>query len=362
MIPYLNLDRLHKPIEDEITRAINKVIINNWFIMGKELERFEEEYAAYCGTKYCIGVGNGLDALHIILKSYGIGAGSEVIVPADTFIATALAVSYAGATPVFVDVCKESYNIDPDLIEEKITEKTKAIIAVHLYGRLANIESINRIAKKYNLYVIEDAAQAHGAKTQGKSAGALGDAAGFSFYPGKNLGALGDAGAIVTDDEDLYQKAKMLRNYGSKEKYYHELQGNNSRLDEIQAAVLRVKLKYLEQWNIERRIIAQKYISKIHNEKIILPNVSEKDNVWHVFPILCEQRDELKQYLAEKGIFTQIHYPVPVHLQVAYKNLGYERGACPVAESIAERELSLPLWVGMREEEIEQIIEMVNGF
>lgn len=362
MIQYLDLEKLHTPIQDEINRAINKVVTNNWFIMGEELEQFEKEYAAYCGTEYCVGVGNGLEALHLILKAYGIGAGDEVIVPADTFIATALAVSYSGATPVFVDVCNDTYNMDPKLIEARISDKTKAIIAVHLYGKLADMEAVNRVAKKYGLYVIEDAAQAHNARFGGKKAGAFADAAGFSFYPGKNLGAMGDAGAITTNDETLYKKVKMLRNYGSQVKYHHELQGVNSRLDEIQAAILRVKLKYLDIWTEERQKIAKKYLSEIHNDKIKCPTLAGEDNVWHIFPVLCEQREKLQEHLMRNGVMVQIHYPVPVHLQEAYQYLGYKRGDYPVSERIAERELSLPLWCGMDDMEIEQVIKAVNSF
>lgn len=362
VIPYLDLGKMHHAIQGEITKAINKVMQNEWYILGQELSRFEEEYAAFCGTKYCLGVGNGLDALHIILYAYGIGEGDEVIVPANTFVATALAVSYAGATPVFVDVDEGTYNMNPELLEEKITEKTKAVIAVHLYGRLANMEKICKIAKKYNLYVIEDAAQAHGAKFQDRKAGSMGNAAGFSFYPGKNLGAMGDAGAITTSDENLYKKAKALRNYGSDEKYHHMYQGFNSRMDEFQAAILRVKLQYLERWTVKRREIADFYLNHIHNKKIKIPKFSEKENVWHIFPIFCENRDELQCYLQSKGIMTQIHYPIPVHLQQAYQNLNYNKGDFPVAEHLAATELSLPIWYGMTDEQIKEIVQGLNLF
>lgn len=362
MIPYADFRKMHKCIKTEIESAINRVIDAEWYILGNELEQFEQEYASYCGTRYCLGVGNGLDALHIILSAYEIGVGDEVIVPANTFIATALAISYSGAVPVFVDVCEDTYNINPALIEEKITNKTKAIMAVHLYGRLADIDLINRVARKHNLLVIEDAAQAHGAMTNGKRAGSLGDAAGFSFYPGKNLGALGDAGAITTNDEELYEKAKALRNYGSNVKYHHEYKGFNSRLDELQAAVLRVKLKYLNDWTQERRRIAEFYLKNIDNDKINLPVVSDADNVWHIFPVFCEKRDELQRYLHEKGIMTQIHYPIPVHLQEAYRELGYNKGDFSVAENIAITELSLPIWYGMTESEMKEVVQMLNAF
>lgn len=362
MIPYLDLKKIHEPIMREIHQSIQSVVDNSWYILGQELEAFEEAYADYCGVQYCVGVGNGLDALHIILSAYGIGKGDEVIVPAHTFVATALAVSYSGATPILVDVCLDTYNINPDLIEEKITKRTKAIIAVHLYGRLANMDSINRIAKKYNLIVIEDAAQAHNAQKNNIKAGAFGDAAGFSFYPGKNLGAFGDAGAITTNDERIFKKAKALRNYGSDIKYHHLYQGFNSRMDEIQAAVLHVKLKYLEEWNLERRKIAEYYQRNINNDKIKLPSSTDKDNVWHIFPVLCEDRDGLQAYLRKQDIMSQIHYPIPVHLQDAYCELGYKKGAFPVAEQIACKELSLPLWCGMRQNEIEEVVSVVNAF
>lgn len=362
MISYLNFERLHCPIRSEMEQAVHRVLESEWYILGKELEKFEEEFAAFCGTKYCVGVGNGLDALHIALCAYGIGAGDEVIVPASTYIATALAVSYAGAVPVLVDASADTYNINPALIEEKITKRTKAIMAVHLYGKLADIEEINEIASRYNLIVIEDAAQAHAAQYCGKRAGALGHAAGFSFYPGKNLGALGDAGAITTDDREIYQKARALRNYGSEVKYYNQYKGFNSRMDEMQAAILRVKLRYLEEWTKERQRIAKEYIEKINNNKIKLPALSGENNVWHVFPVLCKERDMLQAYLKECGIMTLIHYPVPIHLQEAYQELMVQKGGFPVAEQIADSELSLPLWCGMTEDEMAYVIEKVNQF
>ncbi|MDE6760097.1 MAG: DegT/DnrJ/EryC1/StrS family aminotransferase [Lachnospiraceae bacterium] len=362
MIPYINLERMHKRIKGEMESAINQVIDAEWYILGNELELFEKEYAAYCGTEYCIGVGNGLDALHIILEACGIGAGDEVIVPADTFIATPLAVSYCGATPVFVDVLEDTYNLNPALVEQKITKNTKAIMPVHLYGRLADVQAIRDIANSYSLKIIEDAAQAHGAIIDGKRAGALGDAAGFSFYPGKNLGALGDAGAIVTSDKDLYEKAKALRNYGSNIKYHHIYKGFNSRMDELQAAVLRVKLRYLDDWSQERRKIAKYYLENIHNDRIKLPQYSDIDNVWHVFSVFCEERDSLQNYLKQCEIMTQTHYPIPVHLQEAYVELGYKKGDFPVAENIADTELSLPIWCGMTEMEMDKVVQAVNAF
>lgn len=362
MIPYLDLGKMHQMIEEEISEAINKVRKSEWYILGQELDNFEKEYALYCGTRYCLGVGNGLDALQIILCALDIGEGDEVIIPANTFIATALAVSYAGATPVFVDVDKETYNIDPEQIENKITKKTKAIIAVHLYGHLADMKKINSIADKNNLYVIEDAAQAHGASFDGKKAGSLSMAAGFSFYPGKNLGAMGDAGAITTNDEQIYDKAKALRNYGSCEKYHHIYQGFNSRMDEIQAAILRVKLKYLDEWTEKRREIAEFYLMNINNNKIKLPVYSKNDSVWHIFPVVCEYREDLQHYLQDKDIMAQIHYPTPVHLQRAYQDLDYQKGDFPVAEHFADTELSLPIWYGMAVAQMEEVVSVLNRF
>jgi len=347
----------------ELQEAVNRVINSSQFILGDELEKFEEEYACFIGVKYCLGVGNGLDALHIILEAYGIGRGDEVIIPAHTFIATALAVSYAGAVPVFVDVCEDTCNMNIDLLEQKITGRTKAIIPVHMYGRLSEMEKVYQIAKKYNLFVIEDAAQAHNALSiDGKKAGSIGHAAGFSFYPGKNLGALGDAGAIMTNDIELYQKAKALRNYGSDKKYHHIYQGFNSRMDELQAAVLRVKIKYLDGWTSERQRIAGYYLDNMTNDFVKLPKNAGNENVWHIFPVFSKERDRFQKYLKQKGIMTQVHYPIPLYLQEGYKDLGYAKGDFPIADKIASTELSLPLWIGMTKEEMGQIVSAVNNF
>lgn len=363
MIPYYDISDTHKSIKDEIFEALNRVYDNNFFIMGNELEQFEREFARLCGTKYCIGVGNGLDALHLILRGYGIGEGDEVILPANTFIATALAVSYSGAVPVFADCSLKTYNIDPDMLEEKITKRTKAIIAVHLYGRPADMDAVNVAAAKYGLKVIEDAAQAHNADYFSKKTGSLGDAAGFSFYPSKNLGSLGDGGAITTDDEELANRIMMLRNYGSTVKYVHELKGYNSRLDEIQAAILRVKLKHLDEWTKQRQAVADYYIANIKSDKIVLPDKQDGINsAWHVFPILCEDREGLREYLSANHIATQIHYPIPVHLQKAYSEMGYKEGDFPNAEKSAREEISLPLWQGMDEAFIDQIVSVVSSF
>lgn len=362
-ITYLNLSRVHDEIRTELDEAYARVMDREWFIQGEECKRFEEEFAAYCGAAHCVGVGNGLDALLLILKAYGIGAGDEVIVPANTFIATALAVSYVGATPVFVEPDEKTCNLNPDLIEGAVTSKTKAIIAVHLYGQPADMAPIVSTARKHGIKVIEDAAQAHGAEYHGVKAGALGDAAGFSFYPGKNLGALGDGGAVVTDDPALVKKVRALANYGSDYKYHHIYKGNNSRLDELQAAFLRVKLKSLERWNACRRALAARYLTEIKNEKIRLPQISAgTEPVWHIFAVHCRMRDELERYLRERGIETNCHYPIPPHLQGAYADLNLSEGRFPVAERLAKTELSIPLYYGMTDEEADEIIACLNQF
>ncbi len=363
-IPYCSFEAMHNDLNAQLHESFNRVLSNNYFITGPELSAFEKEFAEYCGVKHAIGCGTGLDALYLILKALGVGAGDEVIVPSNTFIATALAVSYAGATPVFVEPDMQSYNIDTSRIEEKINEKTKAIIAVHLYGRASDMDVICELAKKHNLYLLEDAAQAHGAQFKGKRVGGFGIAAGFSFYPGKNLGALGDGGAIVTNDDELAKKVMMLRNYGSSRKYHHDYLGTNSRLDELQACFLRVKLTQLDKWNVERNRIADIYLKKINNPLIKMPLPTDDDHytVWHIFPVLCEQRDKLQAYLDEKGIGTLCHYPVPMHLQKAYASLGIAEGELPNAEKISSCELSIPLYYGLSDEEIEYIVEALNSF
>lgn len=360
-IPFLNLEPMHKQIKDEIITGFEKIYDRNWFILGQSVEAFEEEFSKYCNAEYCISCGNGLDALSIILRGYDIGEGDEVIVPSNTYIATALAVSYVGARVIFVDPNIKTFNIDVNKIEEAITRKTKAIIAVHLYGRPAEIDKIKVLCEKYNLKLIEDAAQSHGAMYKGKKTGNLGDAAGFSFYPGKNLGALGDGGAILTNDSVLAQKVRSIRNYGSTIKYHNEHKGVNSRLDEIQSEFLRIKLKYLDKWNVDRRKSAKLYLEGINNAKIILPCINSiEESVWHVLAIRTEYRNELENYLKAKGIETLIHYPIPIHLQNAYDNLGYKVGDFPVAETISKTVLSLPLWYGMRDDEINYIISVLN--
>lgn len=362
-IPFVAFDAMHGEIQKEMDSAVLSVIHSNWYIRGQEGKKFEEKFADYCGTKYCIGCGNGLDALLLILKACGVTVGDEVIIPSNTFIATALAVTYAGATPILVEPRIDTYTIDPTRIEEKITSRTKAIIAVHLYGQAADMDEINDIAKRKGIFVIEDAAQAHGALYKGKKVGSLGDAAGFSFYPGKNLGALGDGGAVTTNDEGIADKVRVLGNYGSDYKYHHIYAGNNSRLDEIQAAALSVKLEYLDKWNKNRNHIAGRYLSEITNEKIILPTVAcNRTHVWHVFAVRTAERDEFEKYLNDRGIGTTIHYPIPIHMQGAYKEWNMQEGNFPIVENISRTEISIPMYYGMKEEDIDFIISSINEY
>lgn len=363
-VPFAIFQPMHDELRAELDAAYNRVMDNSYFIQGKECEAFDKEFAAYCGAEHCIGVANGLDALLLVLKALEIGAGDEVIVPSNTFIATALAVSYTGATPVFVEPEIETYNIDVNRIEAAITDKTKAIMPVHLQGRPADMDPIMEIAKKHNLWVIEDAAQAHGTLYKGKKVGTLGDAAGFSFYPGKNLGALGDGGAVVTNNKEIADKVRALGNYGSDYKYHHIYKGTNSRLDEMQAAFLRVKLPALDKWNAARVDIAQKYFEGINNPKIVLPLAPSDDfgHIYHVFVVRCKERDELEKYLADNGIGTVKHYPYPMHLQDCYADLGLKQGDLPIAEEISNTVLSLPMYYGMAEEQVQYVIDVINKF
>lgn len=364
-IPYLDLSKIHKPIRNELNEAYHAVTDNEWYIQGEYCDKFEQAFAAYCGVRECIGVGNGLDALRLILLGLGIGDGDEVIVPANTFIATVLAISYVGATPVLVDADPGTYLIDTKLIEQYITKRTKAVIAVHLYGRLCDMDTICSIARQHGLYVIEDAAQAHGARLEGKAAGSFGDAAGFSFYPGKNLGALGDGGAVTTNNVELAKKIRALANYGAYERYHHIYQGCNSRLDEIQAGFLLKKLTYLDEWNEQRRRIAREYSEKIINDKVKLPLIDTgnlNSHVFHIFPILCRERDSLQEFLKTRGIGTNIHYPIPIPLQGAYVEQGWDMSQYAVTEKICREELSLPLYPGMSSAEIEYVIDSVNNY
>ncbi len=344
MIPFLNLKAPHEELRQEMRDAFERVLNSGWYIHGTEVKQFESEFSSYCQSKYCVGVGNGLEALHLILRAYDIGEGDEVIVPANTYIATWLAVSYSGAKPIPVEPDLKTYNINPKLIELSVTERTKAIIAVHLYGQPADMDEINSIAKKYNLKVIEDAAQAHGAKYKGRSVGSLGDAAGFSFYPGKNLGAIGDGGAVTTNNASLADRIRVLSNYGSKIKYHNEVKGYNSRLDELQAALLRAKLPVLDEWNKRRQAIATMYLSQMDIEGLTLPYVPDwAEPAWHLFVVRSIHRDTLQQQLSDAGIGTMIHYPIPPHLQPAYSDLGYGPDAFPFSETIHREVLSLPM-------------------
>jgi len=363
-VPFADFVPMHSEIREELDNAYKRVLDSSYFIQGSECKTFEEEFAQYCGAANCVGVATGLDAIYLILKAMNIGMGDEVLVPSNTFIATALAVSYAGANPVLVEPDINTYNIDVNRIEENITDKTKAIIAVHLQGRAADVDAIKTIADKYNLKVIEDAAQAHGAKYFGRRTGSLADAAAFSFYPGKNLGALGDGGCITTDDDALAEKIRALGNYGSDYKYHHIYQGTNSRLDELQAAFLRVKLKSLDKWNECRRRIAKRYLAEINNPLITLPleSSNEYEHIYHVFAIRCEKRDELEAYLKDKGIGTVKHYPIPIHMQEAYRDLNIAEGSLPIAEEISRTILSIPMYYGMTDEQVEYVIDSINQF
>ena len=362
-IPFVSFIPMEKELDSDLRAAFERVYTRSWYIEGVEDEAFEKSFAQFCEVKGCVGVGNGRDALMLSLKALGIKAGDEVIVPSNTYIATALAVTYVGAKPVFVEPDIRTFNIDPEKIEDAITEKTKAIMPVHLYGQPCEMDPIMEIAKKYHLYVVEDCAQAHGATYKEKKIGSFGDAAGFSFYPGKNLGALGDAGAAVSNDMELLAKIRALGNYGSDYKYHHIYQGNNSRLDEMQAAFLATKLPHLEKMNCERRRIASRYLNGLNNPNVVLPYVIEDVlPVWHIFAIRSNRRDELEKYLNENEIGTNKHYPIPMHLQECYKDLGFKKGDFPIAEEISNTELSLPMYYGMKDEEVDYVIDKINQF
>lgn len=359
-IPFLELTRLHQEIHEPLQTAFNRVLDSGHFIMGPELEAFEAEFAEYCGVKHCLGVGNGLDAIHLLLRAYKIGPGDEVIVPSNTFIATWLAVSQCGATPVPVEPQIDTHNIDPDLIASAITPRTRAILAVHLYGQTADMDRINAIAERYNLIVIEDAAQAHGAEYKGRRVGSLGKAAATSFYPGKNLGALGDGGAVLTDDDGIAAEVKQLRNYGSSVKYQHDTAGYNSRLDEMQAAFLRVKLKHINDWNARRQKIAQHYSNGLCHADIIRPVVPAwATPVWHLYVIRSQQRDKLKAHLEQHGVSTVIHYPIAPHLQRCYAE--YAKHTLPIAKTLSSEVLSLPISPTTSIEEAQYVIERITA-
>ncbi|ODU14642.1 MAG: erythromycin biosynthesis sensory transduction protein eryC1 [Thiobacillus sp. SCN 64-35] len=360
-VPFLDLKASHNELEAQLNVAFQKVLKSGLFIMGPELDAFEAEFADYCGVKYCVGVGNGLEALHLVLRAYGIGPGDEVIVPTNTFIATWLAVSQCGATPVPVEPRIDTSNIDPALISAAVTSRTRAIMAVHLYGQTADMDPINEIAAMHGLVVIEDAAQAQGARYKGRRAGSLGHAAGTSFYPGKNLGALGDGGAVLTNDKAIVDKVRRLRNYGSETKYQHDVIGYNSRLDEVQAALLRVKLGKLDAWNCRRAEIARTFLGQLHDCGMELPHVPDwADPVWHLFVIRSPERAALQSFLQANGIASMIHYPIPPHQQGCYAEGRW--GELPIAERLSREVLSLPIYPTMNTKEVAYVIEMIKNF
>jgi len=364
-IPFLDLKRSNSRYQEEINKAVLRVSESGWYILGNECRTFENSFAEYCNAAYCIGVGNGLEAIRLIFLAYQelgiLNKGDEVIVPANTYIASILAINDSGLIPVLVEPNLETYNIDPFKVEEKITPKTKAILAVHLYGQVCDMSSLKNIAQKYRLKLIDDAAQAHGSVYNGIKAGSLCDASAFSFYPTKNLGCLGDGGAVTTNDTDLAKMVRSIANYGSVEKYVHQYKGINSRLDEIQAAILSLKLRYLDKDINERRSIAQYYLDNITNKDVILPRVNkEEEHSFHLFIIRTQQRNELKDYLLNKGINTQIHYPLAPHKQMAYKE--WNNKSFPITEQICEQVLSIPLYLGMNWNEIEYITKAINDW
>jgi dTDP-4-amino-4,6-dideoxygalactose transaminase len=363
-IPFADLKANYISIKSEIDEAVLRTLESGWFILGREVQAFESEFAAYCGAKHCIGVGNGLEALHLILRGYGIGAGDEVILPANTYIATALAVSYAGAKPVLVDANEETYNIDVTKIEGAITSRTRAIMPVHLYGQPADMHPICALAQTYSLKVVEDNAQAHGAMYKGKRTGGLGDVAGVSFYPSKNLGAYGDGGAVLTNDDELAERIRKIRNYGQRTRYYNDYKGFNSRLDEIQAAILRVKLKHLDSWTERRRAIASKYMEYLSGVPgLVLPKTLDGTwPVYHLFVIRHHKRDALQAHLEKNGVGTLIHYPLPLYLQEAYADLNIRQGTFPVTERLAKEVLSLPLYPEMPNDTVGQVSMYIKSF
>ena len=361
MIKFLDLKKINERFRPEIEAEIKDVLNSGWYIQGEKCKTFEENFAKFIGVKHCIGCANGLDALNLIIRGFSFKQGDEIIVPANTYIASILAISENGCTPVLVEPDIETYNINPDLIEEKITDKTKAIMVVHLYGQAVQMERIWELAQKYNLKIIEDSAQAHGSIYNGVKCGSLGDASGFSFYPGKNLGALGDGGCVTTNDDELAKKIRAIANYGSDYKYHHIYKGINSRLDEIQAAILNVKLKYLDSDNTKRREISKYFRENIKNPNIILPETyDENSHVWHIFAVRTENRSKFQKYLEENEIQTNIHYPIPPHKQGAYKE--WADKSYPVTEKIHSEIISLPMSPVLEDFEVEKIVEVVNGY
>ena len=362
MVKFLDLYAVNAPYREKIDRAIASVLDSGWYLLGNENQSFEQSFSSFCGVKYSAGVANGLDALNLIIKGYGFGPGDEIIVPANTYIASLLAISQNGCTPVLVEPDLETFNLNDNLIEEKITSRTKAILVVHLYGRVMSMEKVWSLADQYKLKIIEDSAQAHGAIYQGRRTGNLGDASGFSFYPGKNLGCLGDGGAVTSNDQSLIEKIRALRNYGSYEKYINSYKGQNSRLDEIQAAVLSVKLKGLDFDNNKRREIAGRYLKEINNPQVTLPKEPKDplEHVWHLFVVSTHRRDALQKFLLERSIQTLIHYPIPPHKQMAYEELSGL--SLPLTEKIHKEVLSLPISPVMSVDEVTLVIDAVNSF
>ena len=356
------LDRGFYLYQDEFEKKAIDVLRSGWYVLGNEVKSFEQEFAEYLGAKHCVGLASGLDALWIAFRVLGIGKGDEVIVQGNTYIASVMGITINGATPVFVEP-DEYYNIDASKIEEKITEKTKAILVVHLYGQASNMKPIVELARKYNLRLVEDCAQSHGAKFDGKMTGTFGDIGCFSFYPSKNLGAFGDAGAIVTNDDKIADDVRVFRNYGSEKRYYNRVVGTNSRLDEMQAGLLRVRLSHMQELEDEKRKICNRYLAELHNPVIKLPQIRDgATHIWHQFVINTERRDELIEYLNDKGIGTIIHYPIPPHLSEAYQYLQMQEGCLPITEKYAKSVLSIPLYNGMTEEEQNRVIEAINYF
>lgn len=356
------LDRGFYQYQEEFEEAALRVLRSGWYIMGKELAEFEEQFAGYIGAKYCVGLGNGLDALWMAFRILGIGKGDEVIVQGNTYIASVMGITINGATPVFVEP-DEYFNIDAEKIEEKITDKTKAVLVVHLYGQASQMDKIVDICKRHSLRLVEDCAQSHGSAYRGRTTGTFGDIGCFSFYPSKNIGAFGDGGAIVTDDEDIAKKMRIYRNYGSEKRYYNMVVGTNSRLDEIQAAMLKVRLKHAKETNREKQQIAAEYNRRLDNPAIILPHVREgADHIYHQYVIRCKRRNELITYLKDKGISTIIHYPIPPHLAQAYEYLGYKKGDFPITETCADEVLSIPMYNGMTKEELDYTVDVINAF
>lgn len=360
-VPFLDLHAQYQSIKPEVDQAIKNVLDRQSFILGEELEQFEKEFADYLGVKYVVGVASGTDALILSLIALGLGRGDEVITPVNSFIATTTAIIQTGATPVFVDCDPNTYQIDAEQVSTKITKKTKAILPVHLYGAPFDIEKIQKLTKKNNLLLVEDAAQAHGATFDDKKIGSFGDLAAWSFYPSKNMGAYGDGGAVSTNNEELYKKLNKLRNYGQVRKYYHQTYGINSRLDEIQAAVLRVKLRHLDNWNKKRNEIAEKYKVAVKSYKF-QEIISGATSSYHIFSIEHPSRDKLQKYLSEKGIQSLIHYPVPIHLQEVYKHLRHKKGDFPVSERLADEVLSIPMYSELSNEQTNHIVDCLNSF